>query len=91
VNSAILGLYGVYLLLIAFRGNARAFLTDMSTESQFIYWLVAILGLGMLAKFEATRDIVGPFIVLAVVATVIRNGDTIARNMENVYKYTGAK
>ncbi|MDE2021080.1 MAG: hypothetical protein KGJ13_12150 [Patescibacteria group bacterium] len=70
-TSFIVGVYGLYILLVGFNGNADKLISEVKTEKGFIPWLIAISVLAGLNGIPETKPIVKPFIVLALITLVL--------------------
>jgi hypothetical protein len=84
-----LGLYGVYLILVAVRGNGSALLDLLNRDtSGYMPWLFAIIVLAVLNEFETTEPIVKPIIGLLVLNFFLRNANTVKSQVQQIYSGT---
>jgi len=71
---------GVYLAMVAIRGNAKPFLAEVVKETGFVEFLVAIFILSLLLKAPQVAPVRGPIIFAAVfiLAARIISGSNMA-------------
>lgn len=74
MNGLILGLYGIYILVIGMTGKTEAVTAELNQDLPgFIPWALAIVGLIVLAQTDATEKMVKPFIFLLILNFVLLN------------------
>jgi len=74
MNGLILGLYGVYLIVIGVRGETDQLQAKIQTDLPgFIPWALSIVVLIILAQTEATAKVVKPFVFLLALTFVVKN------------------
>ena len=74
MNGLILGLYGVYLLVIGIQGKSNLLMKEADKDMPgFIPWALAIVAIIVLAQTEATQKLVKPFIGLLILNFVLVN------------------
>lgn len=74
MNGLILGLYGIYLVIVGVRGETDALLQELQEDMpKFIPWALAIVVLVILSQTEATAKLVKPFIGLLILNFVLMN------------------
>ena len=75
----LIGLYGVYFVLVGMKGNAGKMVANVQTDAKgFMPWLLAILVLRALYSVDSLRPIIKPFIGLAALTFVLKNYNTVA-------------
>lgn len=85
-----LGLYGLYVVLVAAQGNANQLLALMVRDApRYLPWLLAIIALAVMSEFDATREIVKPFIALVVLNFFLSNFDAVKSEVSKIYAMTG--
>lgn len=85
MNAAIVGLYGIYLILTGINGNAEKFLRSIASEKGFVPWIVAVLVLGALSENGETKPLVAPFVTLLIVALVVTRWNVVSGQVKTVY------
>lgn len=86
MSSLFLGLYGIYMILVAVRGNASEALNLLQEDApNYLPWLIAILVLAVMNDFETTQPIVKPFIALLVIAFVVKNFSSVQSQVQTIY------
>ncbi len=87
--NILLVVYGVYFMLVDYRGNGQKLLTQLGLDVKgFFPWIVSIIILSILYNNEKTRPIVRPFIVLAVITFTLTNFPKLKNSMSNLPKTT---
>lgn len=84
MNNVIIGLYGVFFVLVAYRGNTSEMLDFVLAQEKFVPWVLAILALSFLASNEYSADLVAPFITLLIVTLVVTRFDDIQRESKAI-------
>lgn len=75
----LIGLYGLYFILVGYQGNASALMGNLQQDGKkFLPWILAILVLRGLYASETLRPMVKPFMVLALITFVLKNYATVA-------------
>lgn len=81
-----LGLYALYFLLVAVKGNAQKVFSALQTDMPgFLPWLIVAGVLGALYQFAPTRQFAGLFIVLVVLAFFLKNQNTLVSQFHTIY------
>lgn len=78
---------GAGMIVLAVRGNATAFygmLTD-DLKSGFVYWLFAILGIGLLGQVPQLRQFSTYMLALVLVVLILHDRNAIT-NFESTFK-----
>jgi hypothetical protein len=92
MNGFIIGLYGVYLLLVGFEGNSSKMVDALRKDAPgFLPWAVSIAVLAAMYENENTRQIAKPFIFLLIITFVLRNFDVLKKQSKELYKMSGVK
>ncbi len=74
MNGLILGLYGVFILIIGMRGRTDELMDAANVDApKFIPWALAIVALIIMAQNEYTEKVVKPFAALLVLNFVLVN------------------
>ncbi|HKY44764.1 MAG TPA: hypothetical protein VJM50_16855 [Pyrinomonadaceae bacterium] len=85
MNGLILGLYGVYLVAVAIRGQSDALLGELDKDMPgFIPWVIAIVALIIMAQNEATEKMVKPFVFLLIMNFVLMNFGNISNEVKKL-------
>lgn len=76
-----LGVYlilaGVWMAGVGYHDNSAASLTFLAAQKTYIVWVLAIAALYFLYQVDTLRPVVKPFIVLALVALILKDWKTI--------------
>ena len=92
MNGFILGLYGVYLLLVGFNGNSAEMVERLRADAPgFLPWAVSIAVLAAMYENENTRQIAKPFIFLLILTFILRNFNTLRAQSEELYRMANVK
>lgn len=74
MNGLILGLYGIYLIVVGVRGETDKLQAQLQVDMPgFVPWALAIVVLIILAQTEATAKVVKPFVFLLILSFVLKN------------------
>lgn len=87
MGSMLVGLYGVFLMLVALHGNGAVLLSSIAQEGDFFPWIIALLVLAALNDMQSTHDFVAPFIALAIVSTLVSRWDEVSRQLLDAYQF----
>lgn len=86
MNGLILGAYGLYLIVVGFRGNASALMDEAEKDAPaFIPWALSIAALAAMSNYEVTAKIVKPFILLLILNFVLLNFDNLKGEISKLY------
>lgn len=78
MNALIIGLYGIFLLLVGVNGNQPALSAEFNKDAPgFLPWAVSIAVLAVANEVPATQKLVGPFFFLLILTFVLRNFETL--------------
>lgn len=87
--SGVLGIYGVYLLMMGVQGNTNEFIDLLKTDiRKFIPWIMSLLIIAILSESEHTKKIVAPFMGLVVLSFALQNRQTIENELRKIYDYS---
>lgn len=86
MNALIIGLYGIFLLMVGASGNSAA-LSQMGREDApgFLPWAISIGVLAVMSQNEYTAKIAKPFIVLLVLGFVLKNYANLETQFKTLY------
>ncbi len=91
MNGLILGLYGIYLIVIGVRGEVDQLQTQLGQDLPgFVPWAIAIVVLIVLAQSEATEKVVVPFVGLLILAFVLKNFGNLSSEVNKLRNIAGA-
>lgn len=81
----LIGLYGIYLIFVGYKGNANSFMQLVSEDGPgFMPWLIAIVVLGTAYRSDTLRPVVKPFIALLILAFVLKNWGMLKSQAQQV-------
>ncbi len=87
MNNLLVGLYGVWFLMVASKGNSAEAIADVQKDAPgFLPWVISIIVLAWLYNNEATQKAVKPFIFLIILAFVLKNYQTIKAQFGGIYQ-----
>lgn len=77
-------LYGIYFIMVGIEGNADEFFTDITQETQFIYWLIAFFIIAGLWESPVAEKVAKPMALLIVIGFLLSNNNytTIKNNFD---------
>lgn len=86
MNGLVIGLYGVYLMLVGFAGNSTK-LKDYAVADApgYLPWAVSLGVLAALYQNDNTRKVAQPFLVLLILTFVLQNFDTIKKQSLEIW------
>lgn len=81
-----LGLYGLFLLLVAFNGNASKLVTDLKADMpHYLPWLVVLAVIGALYDFEDTHAFGVAVLLLVIFAFTLKNYGTLESEVKSIW------
>lgn len=81
----LIGLYGIYLIFVGYKGNASTFMQMVSEDGPgFTPWLISIVVLGTAYRSDTLRPVVKPFIALLILAFVLKNWGALKSQTQQV-------
>lgn len=90
MNGLILGLYGIYLVVIGITGKSEALQLKLQEDMpKFIPWALAIVVLVILAQSEATAKLVKPFVGLLILNFVLVNYSNLSLEVRKLRDLSG--
>ena len=79
--ALLIGVYGIYLLMVGFKGNSRALVTDIQSDAPaFLPWAVSIAVLAIMYDNKYTHDVAAPFLGLLIIAYIVKNFERLKTN-----------
>jgi hypothetical protein len=84
--ALIIGLYGIYLLMVGVSGNAKALQQLAVADAPgFLPWAVSLGVIAVIYEIPETKRLAGPFLLLAAIAYVLRNFETLQTQFQTLY------
>jgi hypothetical protein len=85
MSYGLVGLYGVYFVLVGINGNAQKLATNVQQDGRnFIPWMLAILVLRAMYASDTLRPMVKPFIGLAALTFFLRNYSKVVTQLNEI-------
>lgn len=92
MNNIIIPALAIYLLAIGYKGNGQIALDNLGSDFKgFVPWGASIIILMLLAKNDTIKPVVGPFIGLALLATVLKKWPVINQDLKSSYNLLQGK
>jgi hypothetical protein len=86
MDALIIGLYGVYLLMVGFHGHSKDLMDAGTADAPgFLPWAVSIAVLAVMYENDYTKKIAQPFIALLIVTFIVKNFDTLKTQFQQLY------
>lgn len=86
MNQLLIGLYAVWMLMVAYKGNSSAALAQIQKDAPgFLPWLVSVIVLSLLYDNPSTQKAVKPFLFLIVLVFVLQNFPTLKVEFQRIY------
>lgn len=90
MTSIMIGLHGLYLIVVGANGNVNKLMGLLSDDVKpFIPWIFAILVISLLSQHEDTKKLIAPFITLLALNFVLRNFETVKAEVNKIYSLSG--
>jgi len=90
MNGLILGLYGVYLVIVGVQGKTDELQAMLAKDMpRFIPWALSIVVLIILSQTEATAKLVKPFIFLLILNFVLMNFSNLSSEVNKLRSLAG--
>lgn len=84
--ALIIGLYGIYLLMVGVSGNAKTLQQYASADAPgFLPWAVSLGVLAVMYEVPQTKRLAGPFLLLAGVSFVVMNFERLQSQFRELY------
>ena len=85
MSAGLVGLYGVYLVLVGIHHHSSELLTLVEDNGrEFLVWILAIVILRAIYQIKSIRPAIKPFVALVVIVFVIKNWNTIKGQLETI-------
>jgi hypothetical protein len=92
MNGLILGLYGIYLVVIGVRGEVDQLQAKLGQDlPHFVPWAIAIVILIVMSQTEATAEVVKPFVGLLILAFFLKNFGTMSAEVTKLRTLVGGQ
>lgn len=89
MNGLVIGIYGIFFLLVGLAGNAPKLLGMVGEDvGGFLPWVVAIATLAVAYEYPATQKMAKPFILLLVLSFVLYNFDKLNAEYQRLQSLT---
>src|ERR1700754_928388 len=86
----LIGLYGIYLIFVGYKGNHQALFQMLSQDGKgFLPWLIVVIVLGTAYRSDTLKPVVKPFIALAILSFVLKNFTTLKTQIEATIQSVG--
>lgn len=87
MNAMVIGVYGLYLILVGLKGNAGQLTTNVQNDApKFLPWIIAIFVLAILhGSSDTGKKITSPFIGLLILTYVLKNFTTLQQQSEALW------
>lgn len=85
MNNFILGLYGIYFVAVGTSGNFGEMKELVEEDTKpFTVWIAVLLVLAFLYQNDTTKEVVKPFITLALVNFALQNYGVISSEVKKI-------
>lgn len=92
MNELILGLYGIYLIVVGVRGETDKLMTQLQSDlPKFVPWAIAIVVLVVMSQSEATSEVVKPFVFLLALAFILKNFSNVSAEVTKLRNIAGGQ
>ena len=82
-------LFGIWTASVGYHDNSAAAVTFIAGQKEYIVWLVAIAILYFLYQVQTLQPVVKPFIVLALVALILKDWKQISGQLQQTFTEFG--
>lgn len=84
--ALIIGLYGIYLLLVGVSGNAKTLQQYASADAPgFLPWAISLGVLAVIYEIPETKRLAFPFILLMAITFVVKNFEMLQSQFKELY------
>ena len=84
--ALIIGLYGIYLLMVGVSGNAKTLQQYASADAPgFLPWAISLGVLAVIYEIPETKRLAFPFILLLAITFVVKNFETLQTQFKDLY------
>lgn len=80
MTSVLLAAYAIYFVLVGAHGNASALVTDITSEKQFVYWILVLIVVTALWESPVGEEVAKPLAALIVLGFLLKNYQTLSTN-----------
>jgi len=92
MSALIIGLYGIFLLLVGLSSNSSKLISEVKTDAGgFLPWAISIGVLATLYEIPQTKKLAGPFLLLLALTFVVRNFETLKTQFAELSKLASSK
>lgn len=85
MNTGLIGLYGLYLVFVGYKGNTSELLSEFEHDAKgFLPWLISIVVLKSMSENKNLAKFVVPFSGLAILSFSLINYDKIAEQLNTI-------
>lgn len=85
MNILLIGIFGLYLMLVGLNGNSAALRENFSSDAGgFLPWAVSVGVLAVMNEIPLTKKIVAPFLLLLGLNFVLRNWDMLRNQYQQI-------
>lgn len=82
----LIGLYGLYLIMVGYKGNSSQLLAELQSDAKgFFPWVLALGVLAIMYRSDTLKPVVKPFIALAILTFALKNWNTLANQVNTIY------
>lgn len=82
-----LGIYGIWLLLVAINGNAKQLAPNLGRDiPAYVPWLIVAAVLGAGYDYEPTHSVSVLFLILVFLGFMLRNYTTVEAQAASIYR-----
>jgi hypothetical protein len=86
MNALVIGLYGLFIILVGFNGHSKELMAEGSADAPgFLPWAISIAVLAVMYENQYTQKVAQPFIVLLIVTFIVKNFDKLQSQFKQLY------
>lgn len=86
MNDLVIGLYGVYLLMVGLAGNGQKTIAAVQQDGKgFLPWGISLAVLAVLYNVDETRPVAKPFIGLLILSFVLKNWKKLSKESQTIW------
>lgn len=90
MNALLIGIYGIYFVLVGLSGNAPALVQATKQQAGgFLPWAIGIAVLSVAYEYPGTRKMAQPFIILLILSFILSNFDNLKAEFQKLEKLAG--
>lgn len=84
--ALIIGLYGIYLLMVGVGGNSKTLLQYASADAPgFLPWAISLGVLATINEIPATKKLAAPFLLLLAISFIVKNFEILQSQFRELY------